>query len=102
MMFLAASALKAGVIVAVALLMLPLLRRQSAALRHSVLAAAILGAGSLPIIGLAMPSWEIASWPLPAATLANPDPDAQMYAADVAPPRLDLPSIDLAPTTAQA
>jgi beta-lactamase regulating signal transducer with metallopeptidase domain len=72
------AAMKAFAILALALAVLPLLRRQSAALRHTVLSAAMLCAGAMPILSLAVPSWDVTVWqeqsrrPEPAITTAAP------------------------------
>jgi hypothetical protein len=56
-----------ALILGVALLVLPLMRRQSAALRHALLAAAFACAAAAPGLGLLAPSWR-----LPAPALAAP------------------------------
>src|SRR5215471_13844960 len=73
MMFLLNCALKASLILAVALIIVRLLRRQSAALRHWVLAAGVLCAAISPGLSLMMPTWEF-KIPLPsaAAKLSSP------------------------------
>src|SRR5262249_9047191 len=49
--------LRAAVILAVGLIVVLVLRRASAATRHSILAAAVLGAAVLPMITVAVPQW---------------------------------------------
>lgn len=49
------SAIDVTVVLLLAFAALPLLRRQSAALRHLVLAAALIGAATLPLIGSWLP-----------------------------------------------
>jgi TonB family protein len=58
---------KPSIVLAVALAVLPLLRGRSAALRHAVLAAALMCAAVAPVIGLAVPAWR-----LPARVAAAP------------------------------
>ncbi len=52
------SALKVCVVMLVGLVATALLRRQSAALRHSVLSAGILGAAVTPLLSTVVPRWE--------------------------------------------
>ena len=59
MMFLLDWTIKISVIFAVALLAMPLLRRQSAALRHWILSAAVVCAALMPILSLALPPLEV-------------------------------------------
>lgn len=59
MILLLEATLKGSLILLVALGMLPLLRRRSAALRHYVLAAAVALATTAPIVQLAIPSWRL-------------------------------------------
>src|SRR5687767_491409 len=54
-----------ALILGAALLMLPLLRRRSAALRHALLASAFACAAAAPALGLLAPSWRV---PAPALT----------------------------------
>jgi len=53
--------------------MMPLLKRRSAALRHSVLSSALVCAAAMPVIALAAPEWEpwIDLTPLAARTLSQ-------------------------------
>lgn len=57
-------AVKVAVVLALAFIATRLLRRSSAALRHSVWTAAIAGALVLPVLAIALPSWHA---PLPGA-----------------------------------
>jgi beta-lactamase regulating signal transducer with metallopeptidase domain len=59
MSFLLEFTLRASVILGLALVSLPLLRGQSAALRHAVLAAAVLCAALTPAVGLLVPAWDV-------------------------------------------
>jgi TonB family protein len=70
---------KAAVILGLALAVLPLLRRRSAALRHLVLAAAFAAAIVSPLAGLMAPSWSLPA-ALPAALPRRPP--ARATAAD--------------------
>jgi beta-lactamase regulating signal transducer with metallopeptidase domain len=63
--FLLDCALRASVVLSVALAALLLMRRQSAALRHSVLAAAIVCSLAVPVIALVVPAWEFVYLKLP-------------------------------------
>src|SRR5215472_9972669 len=65
MIFLLDCALRASIVLGVALAALPLMRRQSAALRHSVLAAAIVCSLAVPMIALVVPAWEFVYLTLP-------------------------------------
>ena len=56
-----AALLKSTVPLLLALGVMPLLRRQSAAVRHLVLTTAIVGALLAPIAGLVLPSWSLPS-----------------------------------------
>lgn len=60
-------AIQTTAILLIAVLVLPLLRRRSAALRHWVLSAALLFSAATPAFNLLMPSWT-----LPAALARNP------------------------------
>ncbi len=53
------STIKTSLVVLIALAASVLLRRQSAALRHSMLAAAIICAAVAPALGLVVPSWHL-------------------------------------------
>ena len=59
MNFLLECSLRAAVILAVGLIVVLVLRRASAATRHSILAAAVLGAAVLPVITVAVPQWNL-------------------------------------------
>ena len=50
---------KSGAILLAAVVALPFLRRQSAALRHLVLMAAIVAATALPLVSLVFPAWHL-------------------------------------------
>ena len=65
MTFLLDCALRASVVLGIALAALPLMRRQSAALRHSVLAAAIVCSLTVPVIAFVVPAWEFVYLKLP-------------------------------------
>jgi beta-lactamase regulating signal transducer with metallopeptidase domain len=52
--------LKSAVILAVAACVAAILRRQSAAIRHAIWAAGLMGAMAIPICTLALPSWQTA------------------------------------------
>jgi TonB family protein len=58
MTFLLDSTIRASALVLIALGSLPFLRRRSAALRHGVLAAAILCAAAMPVLTLVVPAWN--------------------------------------------
>lgn len=58
MTFLIDVAVRSSVIVALGLLFMPLLRRQSAALRHWVLYACLMGAAAMPLAAWAVPDWQ--------------------------------------------
>lgn len=53
------STIKVTLILGAALAMMPLLRRQSAALRHWVLAIAVASAALAPFVQFALPSWRV-------------------------------------------
>jgi beta-lactamase regulating signal transducer with metallopeptidase domain len=63
--FLLDCALRASVVISLAVAALPLMRRQSAALRHSVLAAAIVCSLAIPVIAVVVPAWEFVYLKLP-------------------------------------
>jgi TonB family protein len=62
------SAIKGSLIVLMGLAVLPLLRKQAAALRHWVLAAALVCAATAPVATRALPTWELPVNLTPAAT----------------------------------
>ena len=66
MTFLLDCALRASIVLGLALALLRLMRRRSAALRHSVLAAAIVCSLAVPVIAVIMPTWEFIYLKLPA------------------------------------
>ena len=53
------SGLKSAAIIAIALALMPLCRRQTAALRHAILAAALLGAALTPLTRGLVPAWRL-------------------------------------------
>ncbi len=59
MILLVESAIKVAIIVLVALACLPLLRKRPAALRHWLLAAAIVCGATAPVVSLAIPAWRL-------------------------------------------
>ncbi len=59
MTFLLDSTIKVSVILLIALTAMGLMRRQSAAFRHWVLAAAIFCAAVMPWLGIVVPAWEL-------------------------------------------
>jgi beta-lactamase regulating signal transducer with metallopeptidase domain/tetratricopeptide (TPR) repeat protein len=61
------AALKVTVVFAAAALLLALLRRAPASFRHLAGSLTLAGALALPFLGLAVPSWELALLPAPAA-----------------------------------
>src|SRR5688572_8513842 len=65
------SAVKASVLLFIALAALFLLRRQSAALRHWLLAVSLLFAAAQPALTLLLPTWSIAVPPA-SQTIAQP------------------------------
>ena len=67
---LADATLKVSALVVTALAATSLLRGRSAALRHSILAAAIVGAGLTPLLAQLVPAWQVN---LP---VLSPAPDA--------------------------
>jgi TonB family protein len=78
------AALKVSLVLAAALLAMPLLRRQSAALRHFVLSLALASCALVPFADAALPSWRI---PVPVAPRILPDARvANTRAAPAAPP----------------
>src|SRR5215813_12799824 len=77
MMFLLNCALKASLILAVALIIVRMLKRRSAALRHWVLATGILCAAISPALSLMMPTWEF-KIPLPSAAAKFSPPVAEV------------------------
>ena len=59
MTLLVETTVKVSLILLLALAVLPLLRRRSAALRHWVLSASLLCAAVTPLAQLAVPSWHV-------------------------------------------
>ena len=80
MTFLLDSTIKVTVILGAALLVMPLLRRQSAALRHWVLASAIASAALAPFAQYVLPSWRVPA----VAPIIVPTEFTRTIAADVA------------------
>jgi TonB family protein len=64
------NAVKSAAIIAVVLALMPLLRGRAAAMRHSVLAAALVGAALAPLVRPLLPTWRI---PVAAGVLATPE-----------------------------
>jgi TonB family protein len=88
------NAVKGAAIVAVALAIMPLLRNRPAALRHTILAAAVLGAALSPLMRPLVPTWRI---PVAVDALAGLDPTADGSSPT---PTLDRPSgVELTPLT---
>jgi len=90
MILLVESAIKVALIVLVALAFMPLLRKQTAALRHWILGAALVCAAAAPIGGAVMPSWHL---PIVAMPTAGEFPSARPVASVSAPgaPAVDPP-----------
>jgi TonB family protein len=65
--FLILPTIKMSVLIGGVLVTMPLLRKRSAAFRHSVLVATVACALTLPLLGALVPSWSLA-WPAPSAT----------------------------------
>ena len=68
MTLLVESAIKGSLIVLIGLAILPLLRKQAAALRHWVLATALVCAAMAPAVTRALPAWELPVSLTPAAS----------------------------------
>ena len=66
------STVKASIVMLAALAAVACLRRQSAALRHWILSAAIVAAMAAPLLGQVMPSWHVPLGPGPIATAPSP------------------------------
>lgn len=81
MSLLLAISIKITTILVMALVALPLLRRESAATRHWILATAIAGALLVPALGLVVPSWS-----MPSIRVAEPEVESR--AEFTAPARL--------------
>ena len=58
------------------------LRRRSAAVRHWVLAVAILCAASAPMLGVVAPVWEIGIFSAPPAAVAEPQPSSTVVTTE--------------------
>jgi TonB family protein len=84
------STIKISLMLAGALAVMPLLRRQSAAFRHWMLAAALMCAALAPAVPYALPSWDV---PVPAALVRQTQLTRQVP-ADVTLP-VDRPQTDL-------
>ena len=70
--FMAAATIRTSLLLAAALAATYLLRGRSAALRHAVLATAIVGSLAIPALGLLLPAWGIAIPASAAADVATP------------------------------
>jgi TonB family protein len=73
--------IKASVIVVAALAATRVMRRRSAALRHSVLAAAVACAATMPLLGLIIPSWDVDLGIGPAVAAATATSDTRRTAS---------------------
>jgi TonB family protein len=82
------NAVKSAAIVSVALAIMPVLRNRTAAMRHTILAAAVLGAALLPLMRPLVPTWRI---PVALDALAGLDrtPDASSRVSGPDRPRSD-------------
>jgi beta-lactamase regulating signal transducer with metallopeptidase domain len=80
-------ALKSSVVLFLALAGVRLLRRRSAAFRHSLIAAAVMAAAAVPVLTLVLPSSSIpVPGPIPAAAaVVDPAPE-QYYEVEAFPP----------------
>lgn len=76
-----------SLILGAALLMLPLLRRRSASLRHALLAAACACAAAAPLLGLLAPSWRIPA-PLLSTSADQPVGSPSLVPRRTVPPAL--------------
>jgi hypothetical protein len=107
MIFLLNSAIKVSLILVVTLLAVRPLRRQSAALRHCVLAAGILSAAITPGLSVLIPGWTWnviveAPAPLPPAhSAASESASSIMHSFIPLPLPLPLPSANDAPKPRQ-
>lgn len=90
------TALAVTVVLAFGLVLMPMLRRRSAALRHWILAVALFVAALTPVIGLVSPSWPRV-WP--AAALGNPVEFLEARLA-LSPPLVMRPALGLGPSDA--
>ncbi len=91
------NAVRSSIVLAPALLAAAMLRRQSAAVRHWILAAAVVGALLAPALQLLLPSWSLPPVRMPAAigvaALSAPiEPDTA--------PAIDAVGRELVPATA--
>ncbi|HUE90365.1 MAG TPA: M56 family metallopeptidase [Vicinamibacterales bacterium] len=97
-------AFQSSIILSIGLLLMPLLRSRSAALRHWVLAATLLCAAAAPLVGRIAPAWPTpldlsfatralsAPGPLPIGVTAGPRPSASQSPAP-APAANDVDSV---------
>jgi TonB family protein len=96
--FLIACAAKATIILGTALLFASVFRRRSAAFRHSIWAAAILGALALPLLALIIPSWHSATLGNAAAAL-EPRHTTIMHGSGEAAPAMVINAILASPVS---
>jgi len=78
-----ADVVKTSLILALGMLAALALRRRSAAVRHWMLAAALICASTAPIVGRLTPSWTL---PAPSAPVAARGPDVDVSFTALAPP----------------
>jgi TonB family protein len=71
---------KASIVILAALIAVACLRRQSAALRHWILSAAIVAATVAPLLGLVTPSWRVPVGAIPRPLVATAAPSATTVA----------------------
>jgi beta-lactamase regulating signal transducer with metallopeptidase domain len=87
MTFLLSVTVKSALLTLAALAAMPFLRRQSAALRHLVLATALFGCVCIPVLELFVPAWSI---PLP-VTFASSSVNSSIRLVSEAPPLVPRP-----------
>jgi beta-lactamase regulating signal transducer with metallopeptidase domain len=96
MMFLLSCAVQITIILLIALLSLPLLRKTSAASRHWVLSVAVAFALCVPVLNLVMPSWHLPALMTTRAAIA---PLQQRIASAITPPAVAAePAVVTGPT----
>jgi TonB family protein len=76
------NAVKGAAIVAAALVVMPALRGRAAAMRHAILAAALVGAAFAPLARPLLPTWRI---PVAASVFASPAPGGETRARPEGP-----------------